>query len=211
MRFLLCTILLILSQVAVSQEAFRIGPWEIGDTREKVLEATRYGPFEPVVATGGLETHRARFLDSRVTVSFGFDASDHVEYIQVWLYEGASFRRAKKEALRIFDLFEAQFGGATMPGIEVNASSSLDRGSLGVVLDRVLGQAPKLGAKFKRENQVVATTVLDLVPHLQPSNAKLTAQLVHTSRHDTFFIFLFLDPPSAPDRRVESNVHLEKL
>jgi hypothetical protein len=211
MRVLLCTILLLVSHGAMSKDAFLIGPWDIGDTRQSVVAATRLGPFEPVVATGGLETRRAVFLGRRTTVSFVFDATDRVEYMQVWLYEGRSYRKARKEALRILDLFEAELGGATIPGIQVNGSSSLDGTSLGVVLDRVLGQAPKLGEKFRKERKVVATTILDLVPRRQPSNGKLTAQLVHSSRHETFFIFLFLDPTSAPDRRVESNVHLERL
>jgi hypothetical protein len=117
MRVLLCTILLLVSHGAVSKDAFLIGPWDIGDTRQSVVAATRLGPFEPVVATGGLETRRAVFLGRRTTVSFVFDATDRVEYLQVWLYEGRSYRKARKEALRILDLFEAELGGATIPGI----------------------------------------------------------------------------------------------
>ncbi|WP_440224811.1 hypothetical protein ACQQ2N_06130 [Dokdonella sp. MW10] len=216
MRVFFLLLIVLLPRMAASQDVFHIGPWNIGDTREKVLEATEFGPFEPVALTGGLETRHARFLDSKVTVSFVFDASDRVEYIQVWLYEGTDFAEAKKASLGLFDLFSSRFGGASVPGIEVSGagvdgSTSLDRISLGIVLDRVLGQAPKLGEDFKRKHKVVATTVLDLIPHRNPLNAKLTAQLVHASRHDAFYVFLFLDQTTAPDRRVASNVKLEKL
>ena len=171
----------------------------------------KFGPYRDVPVTGGLETTHGRFMERKATISFVFDESESLEYMQVWLYEGSSFRKAKKEALRVFDLFASQLGGASVPGIEVNGSSQMDRDGFSVVLDKVLGQAPELGEKFKRERQVVATTTIDLVPQRQPGGAKLTGQFVHSSRYETYYVFIFQDLAAAPDRRAKSNVYLEKL
>ncbi len=203
--------LLVAAHAGIAAEAFRVEPWSLGDTRAEVEEHQQFGPFIPVSVTGGLETQNAQFLNGRRTVSFVFDENDRVEYIQIWMYEGRKFASARKEALRIYDLFQKDFGGASIPGVEAGGRSSLERRDFISVLDKMLARSPRLGAKLKAERNVVATTVLDLVPTAQPANSKLVAQLVHNSRNDDFFVFLFQDSKTAPDRRALSMIRLESL
>ena len=211
MRIVFLCIFLVFASPLRGQENALIAPWSLGDSREQVLAETKFGPYKNVSITGGLETAHGSFLGEKTTISFVFGETEQLEYLQVWLYEGSSFPKAKKEALRIFDIFASRFGGASVSGIEVDGSEHMDRDSFSVVLDKVLGQAPKLGEKFKRERQVVATTTLDLVPRRGPEHVKIVGQLIHSSRYDSYYIFLFEDLASAPDRRAKSNVYLEKL
>ena len=102
--------LLVAAHAGIAAEAFRVEPWSLGDTRAEVEEHQQFGPFIPVSVTGGLETQNAQFLNGRRTVSFVFDENDRVEYIQIWMYEGRKFASARKEALRIYDLFQKDFG-----------------------------------------------------------------------------------------------------
>jgi hypothetical protein len=204
--FLVC-----LSQLVFAEGSFSIGPWQLGDTRGQVISQAEFGPYNPVSATGGLETTKAKFLGQSATVSFVFDAENQLQYIQGWVYEGSDFQKAREAALNVYDLFAKDFGGASIPGVETNGSKMLDRRALEAVLDRLLGKAPKLGEEFKKKQGILATTTLDLVPKNQPSNCKLVAQLVYSSRHDTFYVLVFQDRNDRPERRAKSMMFIDKL
>jgi hypothetical protein len=203
--------LVLVSQLAIAEENFSIGPWRIGDTRSQVISHAELGPYNPVSVTGGLETTRAKFSGQPATVSFVFDAANRLQYIQAWVYEGSSFQKAKDAALGVYDLFAKDLGGASIPGVVTNGSTMLDRRALEIALDRVLGSARSLGEKFRKSDSLVVTTTLDLVPKNQPGDCKVVAQLGYSSRHDIFYVLVFQDRNDWPDRRSKSMMFVEKL
>lgn len=187
---------------------FAVGPWRLGMTRAEVASFTSHGPFLEVQATGGLETQGAKLDRGRTNVSFVFE-QDRLDYIQVWFYEGDSYRKARPAVLELFDLFAERFGGASVPGIMVNNSERLDRIGFEAFLDRVLGTSADLGQRMAKEDKGLGLFRFDLVPSGQPTGSKITGQFGYSTRFDTYYVFLFQDDPGKPDRRVESNVHIE--
>ncbi|MGQ0801188.1 MAG: hypothetical protein ACT4NL_13910 [Pseudomarimonas sp.] len=167
-----------------------------------------HGPYLPVPITGGLETHRAKLDRGRTNVSFVFDG-DRLDYIQVWYFEGRQYRRARAATLEIFDLFAGRFGGASIPGIKVNGTDQLQRDDLEVMLDRVLGTSAELGSRMAKEGKGYGIFQFNIVPATQPSASKLTGQFGYSTRHDTYYVFLFQDDKSKPDRRVQANIQVE--
>jgi hypothetical protein len=111
----------------------------------------------------------------------------------------------------VYDLFAKNFGGASIPGVVTNGSTTLNRSALENALDRMLGMMPKLGEEFKQTQNIVSTTTLDLVPKNQPDDSKLVAQLGYSSRHNIFYVLVFQDEKDQPDRRAKSMVYIEKL
>jgi hypothetical protein len=203
--------LLLISQLVHASESFPIGPWRIGDSRAQVISHKEYGPYNPVLVTGGLETKNAKFLTQTTTVSFVFDDADRLHYVQIWAYEGSSFKKAKDAALSVYDVFAKEYGGATIPGVVTNGSTMLDRRAFELAFDTVLGKMPKLSDDLKKTQSIVTTTVLDLVPNNQSANCKVVAQLVYLSRFDTFTVLVFQDRKDLPDRRAKSMMYVEKL
>jgi hypothetical protein len=210
-RVVLFSWLLLLSAGASGQHAdYTIGPWRLGMSPSEVTNFKAHGPYSPVRTTGGLETRRAKLDRGRTNVSFVFDG-DRLDYIQVWYFEGKRYKGARAAALEVFDLFTARFGGASVPGVAVNGAEKLTRADAEIVLDRVLGTSAELGKKMAREGKGYGTFRFDLVPATQPPGSKLVGQFGYSTRHDTYYVFLFQDDPSKPDRRVRSNIHVEAL
>jgi hypothetical protein len=189
--------------------SFKVDPWRLGMTREEVMSFTEFGPYAHVPITGGVETSNAHFQDKATNVSFVFDDAG-VQYIQVWKYEGKDFPSAKGAVLELFDLFETR-GGVEIPGVDISGPAGLDRAAMTVVLDRILGTARDLGNDAKKKYKATMLIMFDMLPKTQPDGSRLHSQWGYSSRHDTFYVFLFQDRPYAPSRRVSSNVQLEKL
>jgi len=190
--------------------AYTIGPWKLGMTREEVKSFLKFGPYTLVAATGGLETAHGTFQDQPANVCFGFDTQG-LSYIQVWKYEGKEYASAKSAALDVFRLFRDEFGGAQMNGIHRGDGKPLDAGAVEAVLEKVLGTAHELGKKLASERKVWATFTLDMDPEKQPLDNKLHAQFIYSAQHDTFYIFVFQDRPSARARTAKGNVQLDKI
>jgi len=191
-------------------EAYAIGPWTLGMSRDDVVAFEQFGPYTPVRVTGGIETAHGEFEGRPANISFGFDDAG-LSYIQVWKYEGKDYAAAKAAALDVFALFGDRFDGAAMRDIDRKDGKKLDAGSVAAVLETVFGTAQKLGKKFAAENKVWATFILDMDPIKQPRNGKLHAQFSYSARYDTFYVFVFQDRPSAPSRAAKGNVRLDKM
>lgn len=209
-NFVFLGLLLLACQTTAQVADYTIGPWRLGMTPSEVSSFTSDGPYLPVTITGGLETRRAKLERGRSNVSFVFEA-DRLAYIQVWYYEGKRYKRASDAALELFDLFAERFGGASVPGITVNDDERLQRADFQALLDRVLGTSAELGNRLANEGKGYGTFRFDLVPARQPPGSKLTGQFAYSTRHNTYYVFLFQDDPRRPDRRVESNIHIEPL
>jgi hypothetical protein len=204
----LVLMLSLLSLPAIAAE-FTLGPWRLGMSREEVQSFAEHGPYKDVAVTGGLETFNAHVLGGRKNVSFVFDDAG-LEYIQLWGYEGADYKSAKAAVLELFDLFVKDYGGAEVPGVNVSGQASLDRASMEVLLDRILGTAKDLGKKEAKERTVMLL-FFDMKPKRQPEGSRLHSQWGYHSKFDTFYVFLYQDREDAPERSVGSNVRLEAL
>lgn len=207
-----CAIGLVLLLASLPSRAqlaeFNVGPWRLGMTRAEVAGFSSEGPYLEVPATGGLETKGAKLDRGRTNVSFVFE-DDRLDYIQVWYYEGSRYKKARSAVLEVFDLFTERFGGASIPGITVNDSERLDRKGLEVMLDRVLGTSADLGRRMAEKGNGLGLFRFDLVPSSQPVGSKITGQFGYSTRFDAYYVFLFQDDPSKPDRRVETNIYVE--
>lgn len=191
-------------------EDFRVGPWRLGMSREKVQSFREYGPYGPVAVTGGLETHNAVLDGKQKNVSFVFD-DEGLRYIQVWEYEGSDYEAAQNAVLEVFDSFVASYGGAEIPGVEVSGPAGLDRQAMEVLVGRVLGTAKELGQKTAEEQKAAMVLFFDMKPKMQPEHSRLHSQWGYHARFDTFYVFVYQDRADAPERRVPSNIRLEAL
>jgi hypothetical protein len=203
----------LLSLVGVSSAAiapYNIGPWRLGMSREEVTSFAENGPYEKVAVTGGYETRNAAIAENKTAVSFVF-RNDKLDFIQVWRYEGKSFEEAKNAILKLFDEMTGQFGGATIPHIDVKGPHGFDHRAMKAVLERTLGTAPDLSEKWEKENGTVGTFMFDLVPQSQPEGSRLQGQFGYSGRYHTYYVFLFQDRADAPERSVKANVSLERL
>lgn len=213
--FWIAALLLIAIPVASAADPenadFFVSPWRLGMTRDQVIAEKEFGPYKPVQVTGGVETFDAQFDGRKTNVSFVFDDADTLSYIQVWKYEGPDFEPAKQAALDVYDLFSTRFGGLTIPGIEQNGSSALDRKGFEAMLVSFVGRAPEVLGKEGEKEHIAATLTLDLIPNSQPPNCRLHSQIIYSTRFKTFLVFLFQDRVGAPSRTVPANIKLEKL
>jgi hypothetical protein len=209
LRQFLILVLAAMSMSAFAEEDIGLGPWRLGMAKELVIAQKDFGPYTDVRVTGGVETGNARFAGHPVNTSFVFDDAG-LEFLQVWNYEGEEWRKAQSAALEVFDYFSENFGGATIPGVEVNGGSTIDRGSLAVVLERVLSTAEGLEAKAKKDKNTLTIT-FDMSPLKQPVESRLHCQWVYFGRANTFYVFLFQDRREAPSRRAPSTVHVDRL
>lgn len=178
-------------------------------SREEVTSFSRFGPFDPVQVTGGLETQNALVNGEKTTVSFVF-SDDQLDYIQVRKYEGSDYGAARDAALELFDEFGRMFGGASIPGVTVEGQNGLDRDAFSVVVDRVLGTAKELSAQWEKDGRV-GTFMFDLVPNANSGDTRLQGRFGYSGRFKTYYVFLFEDRAEAPERRVNSNVTVEDL
>lgn len=206
---LLCALLLMPLGAALAQDTVDIGPWTLGDTRAQVVAEEDLGPYD-AIAGRGLQTSKLEFLDAPAVVRFEFDGEDRLRSLQVELYAGPDYAQARAAALRVFELFDDDFGGAAIPGIEIRGTDVLDRAGLEAVLDKMLGEAPVLAEQFKAQ-RLAATTTLDLVPLRYTAANKSVAQLSYSSRDGHYAVRLYQDPANAPDRRVQSFVQVQAL
>jgi hypothetical protein len=211
MKNLLLFFLVLASQFAFAQENYPIGPWRLGDTRAQVVSHAEFGPYTAVAVTGGVETTKAKFLGQPANVSFVFDASNRLDYIQVFVYEGASATKATEAALRVHDHFVKDLGGASVTGVKTNGSEAIDRAGMELLLDRVFVAVPKTAEDLKKTKGMVLAATFDLVPKSQPSDSKIVSQLVYSSRHDMFGVFVFQDRKDRSDRRAKSMFFADKL
>jgi len=205
----LILVLGLFSLPAIAEE-FTLGPWRLGMSRTEVLSFVEEGPYEDVAVTGGLETHKAHLFGSLKNVSFVFDDAG-LRYIQLWGYEGADSQSAKAAVMELFDLFAKDYGGAEVPGVTVSGQAGLDRESMEVLLDRILGTARELGKETARKQKAAMLILFDMKPKQQPDGSRLHSQWGYHSKFDTFYVFLYQDRQDSPERRVDSNVRLEAL
>jgi hypothetical protein len=206
---ILILVLAATSVSALAEEDIGLGPWRLGMTKDLVVAQKDFGPYTEVRVTGGVETGNARFAGHPVNTSFVFNDAG-LEFLQVWNYEGEEWRKAQSAALEVFDYFSEKFGGATIPGVEVNGGSTIDRSSLAVVLERVLSTAEGLESKAQKDENTLTIT-FDMIPLKQPAASRLHCQWVYVGRANTFYVFLFQDRPEAPSRRATSAVHVDRL
>jgi hypothetical protein len=202
----------ILLSVRVTADEFLIGPWRLGMSKNEVTAFARYQPYASIAAKHGVETANGTFLGEARRIAFMFD-DDGLAYIQAWEYEGDDFEAAGNGVLRIFDVFEKQFGGATIDGVDLkegNQATKLDRAVLKLLIAQTLGTAEERGDAAKRDQGASMTMVFDMRPAQQPDGSRLDAQWGYTSRDRTYFVCLYQDRPSNPERRTESIISLQK-
>lgn len=200
--------LLLGSAPVYAQQTYSIGPWKLGMTRERVTSFPELWPYKPVASTGGYETSNARIQGKTLTVSFVFE-NDKLDFIQVWKYEGADFSEAKVAILEMYDELAGQFGGVTIPNIKVSGPNGLDRNAMGFMLDKFLGTAAELSAKWQKERATIGTFKFDMTPRTQPEGSQLHGQFGYSGRFKTYYVFLFQDRSGVPERHIETNVQLE--
>jgi hypothetical protein len=189
---------------------FRIGPWDLGMSREQVSPFKEFGPYKDVRVTGGIETRDAEFLGRKTNVAFAFDDAG-IQYIQLFRYEGSDPDAAIAAAMEIYDLFVASFGGATVENVSIPGQASLDRSSMQAVVHTILGKAKDVEKSAREKNNATLLMHFDMKPMLQPKDSRLHCQWVYSGKLDTFYILLFQDRPHAPPRTVESNIEVGDL
>lgn len=207
-RYLAIPIFALFSNLAFCAD-FNFGDWRLGMSKKEVKQVYSLAPFTPVEVTGGFETS-FKVFENTVPVSFVFE-NETLVYIQAFAYEGSDFSAAKRAAMSVLELFSSKFGGATIHGIKLNEDPWLSEETASFVLDRVLGTAPELSAKFKKEDSTIALFTFDASPKMQPENSKIHAKFVYSSRFETFYVFLFQDLIGSPERTAKAAIELEKL
>jgi hypothetical protein len=187
---------------------FEIGPWLLGMTRGDVQAFTEFGPYSPARTTGGLETPNGLFRGEKTNISFVFDES-RLKFIQVWKYEGSDVGAAQQAVLDLYRLFSSEFGGAEVENVDVSGPEGLDEGAMRVLLSRILGTARELAADIRQKHDRSVLIMFDMKPRAQPSGSRLHSQWGYSASHDTFYVFLFQDEPSAPPRKVPANIQAQ--
>jgi len=209
--FVLAIIAILWTADAAADE-FSIGPWRLGMSKDQVMAFARYQPYATVAAKHGLETPNGTFLGETRRLTFLFDDGG-LSYIQVAEYEGDDFEAAGDGALRIFDYFEKNLGGATIDGVDLkegNAVTRLDHSVLKLLIAQTLGTAEERAEQIQRDQGAAMTMVFDMRPVQQPDGSSLHSQWGYTSRNKTYFAYLFQDRPTNPKRGAGSIVSVQK-
>jgi hypothetical protein len=171
------------------------GPWKLGMTREQVTAAAAEGPYSPVAATGGLETHNASFQGHKITASFVFDAAG-LKHIQLWAYEGQELAKGLSAFHEAYCYLSEHLGSLESEGASVPAG--LSRDDLGALIPAAfktgttqsqLGQLPQQGSI---QAQVFK---YHLHPRSPPAGAQVYASLIHSPQLGMYFVFVYFKSP----------------
>lgn len=196
----------------VQKSDYLVGPWQLGMTSKEVSAFESYGPYVSNGVAGGIETVNVDKSGKKEKTSFVFGTDDRLDYIENLKYEGSEYQEAKKAVFEIFELFTSQFGGAEIVNIKVNEQGILDRESMNVVLDKIMGTAPELSNKISSDaakdgKKIITTFVFDLIPRNQPSNCRLHSQLMYSSKTKQYKILLYQDASGSKSREVKANIN----
>jgi hypothetical protein len=64
--------------------------------------------------------------------------------------------------------------------------------------------------RYAPKGQYMVQT-FDMVPPKQPVGVRLHCQWIYDGRSNTYSVFLYQDPPGAPERDVADNIVIKKL
>ncbi|MEO6080934.1 MAG: hypothetical protein ABIQ86_14365 [Steroidobacteraceae bacterium] len=197
--------LLLAAAPVFAAEDIDIGPWRLGMSKEQVVAITDQGPYTDVAATGGLETKDGKFKGKKANTSFVF-AGGTLRSIEVRVYEGKAWDKAKDAALDVFDQFVANYGGASVKDV----SPKVDRKELEKILDRTLGTAGEMNKQYAARARAMVVTY-DMAPLRQPADSRLHCQWIYLGKSDTYSVVVYQDVPGAKSRDAEENIVIEKL
>lgn len=194
---------------AAAVGTFGIGPWTPGMSRDQALAFAKNGPY----TTGASFNERdatASFQNQKAKVSLAFDDRG-LKTIQLHKYEGGNPDAAKAAALQLFDLFTAQFGGATVENVKPDDGKALDRAGLAEALDEIIGTARDTAARARAKDRSMLLITFDMIPNRQPPQSRLLSQWGYSALTDSYYVFLYQDRLDAPLRRARSNLFFERI
>jgi len=192
----------------------RIGPWQLGMTREQVASIADSGPYRTDTSDANAEYANALLDGHEAHVRLAFE-NNKLASVEASKYEGSDLSAAKIAALEVFDLFTAKLGGAQLPPMKLNDQAAFNRAGMAVFVDQMLGRSPKAfedmdaDAKKKGKKGIVATFVFDMVPVNQPPDCRLHSQLFYSSARGQYGVHLFEDLPGSKSRQVKANIHID--
>jgi hypothetical protein len=190
---------------AFAQEDAGIGPWRPGMSKEQVVAFADLGPYRDVPATGGVVAEGAKFAGHKVSTGFVFGDAG-VRSIEVLVYEGKDWSRAKDAALEVYDHFAKSYGGANVKEV----SDKIGRKELDTILDRTLGTAEEMNKRYAKSGSA-AIISYDMFPVQQPADSRLHCQWVYMGKTGTYVVYLYQDKPGTPARDTRDIIETEKL
>ena len=124
MKLKIISTLLIVTPWLASANEVGYGPWKFGMTKEEVAAIEKFGPYEDIKSTGGLETFNAEFDGDRMNISFVFEKNG-LSKIQIWIYEGKDPEEALAGWLRVSKFLMENFGEVEFPKANIPQDANL--------------------------------------------------------------------------------------
>lgn len=203
--YLLALLLLAGGPCFAADEPLDLGPWQLGMTKEQVVAIADRGPYKDVPGTSDLETAEGKFRGKKAATRLVF-ANASLRSLEVRVYEGKEWRKAKDAALDVYDQFASGYGGANVKDV----SDKITRKELEEILDRTLGTAEEMNKQYAaRQRQMVV--IYDMVPLRQPADGRLHCQWIYHGKDNTYAVMVYRDAAGVPKRDAEESITIEKL
>jgi len=184
--------------LAQAQEAIEgYGPWTFGMSREEVASFEEFGPFEPVQATGGLETYNADFEGEPANVSFVFDEQG-LQFVQIWAYEGPDFEDAAAGLHRVYEHIIDNFGEMMLGGTKLEAGLTVEELTARIPEYFHGDLEPLTAEEIQRRGGKVSVrqpSVFRIEPIWQPEGGRILVTFRRSEDVGGFWVFLFYARP----------------